>query len=87
MKKYWQLLKFLYIAAKVWLANQEQEEQEIRCEYCNQAVFDNICSHCGRTQPNYKLNLTTVDKQGYFIEAWEKRLEDKTRWYNEKGPS
>lgn len=74
MKKYWQLLQLLYTTYQVWHQNELQEEQEIKCEYCNQEVFDNVCSHCKREQPKFKLNLTPVDKQGYYIEAWEKRL-------------
>ena len=74
MKKYWQLLKLLYTTIVVWYQNEQQEEQEVKCEYCNQAVFDNVCSHCGRKQPKAKLNLTPIDKQRYYMDAWDKRL-------------
>ena len=74
MKKYLQLLKLLYLTIKVWHQNELQEEQEVKCEYCDQAVFNNTCSHCKRKQPKFKLSLTHVTKQGYYIDAWNERL-------------
>lgn len=73
MKKYRQLLKLIYLTIKVWQAYEKQEEQ--KCEYCDQVVFNNnICSFCKREQPQFKLNLTFVDKMGHYIEAWDKKL-------------